>query len=225
MGVVRIRIEDAPHVVVERAMLEAALPLGAVVLEAGCGRTSRLDVFRDRITRLVGVDLDPAARENLVADEVVAADLCGPLPFTTGEFDAVYANFVVEHLAQPEAAFREWRRLLKPGGQVVLLASNVANPILSVARALPERARVQMKGEGAGAAAEDVFPAVYRANTPARLRAAMARAGFVCEDLRCVGTLHRYAGRRRAARALLAACERSLPSRLRSTMIARFRAV
>jgi len=38
------------------------------------------------------------------------------LPFEPGLFDAVVANFVVHHLARPEAVFREVNRALKPGG-------------------------------------------------------------------------------------------------------------
>ena len=35
---------------------------------------------------------------------------------TATSFDLVYANFVVEHLASPDRAFAEWRRVLRPGG-------------------------------------------------------------------------------------------------------------
>ena len=37
-------------------MLLQAIPAGATVLEAGCGRTTRLAEHRDRIRRLVGID-------------------------------------------------------------------------------------------------------------------------------------------------------------------------
>jgi SAM-dependent methyltransferase len=47
-------------------------------------------------------------------DRFVVADLCGRLPFEDEIEVGVYANFVVEHLEPPEAAFREWRRLFGP---------------------------------------------------------------------------------------------------------------
>jgi SAM-dependent methyltransferase len=194
------------------------------VLEAGCGRTSRLRSHRDRIERLVGVDLDePGGRTNEFVDEFVVADLCGALPFADETFDVVYSNFVVEHLERPPAAFAEWHRVLRPGGSVVVVTSNRSNPLMAGARALPQGLRTALKGRGPGAEARDVFPARYRANTPAALTGQLARAGFEPVQVVPVATLHRYAGERRAPAALLRGFERALPARLRSTIVAWYR--
>ena len=89
---------DTDHTVIEQRLLDEALRPDAIALDAGCGRTTRLRHYRDRIARLVGVDSDEAAgRENPFLDEFVAADLDRPLPFDPDSFDLVYANFVVEH--------------------------------------------------------------------------------------------------------------------------------
>ena len=155
------------HIEVEADLLQQALGPGASVLEAGCGRTTRLARFRDRIDRLVGVDLDESGgRMNESLDEFAVADLCGTLPFPDGTFDLVYSNFVVEHLERPPAAFAEWHRVLRPGGSVVVVTSNRSNPLMAAARVLPQGLRTAIKGRGPGAAARDVFPARYRANTP-----------------------------------------------------------
>jgi SAM-dependent methyltransferase len=97
----------ASHTEVEAQFLAGALRPEARVLDAGCGRTTRLAGYRDRIAELVGVDVDAeAGAENLALDRFVVADLCSRLPFEDAYFDLVYANFVVEHLDAPEAAFR-----------------------------------------------------------------------------------------------------------------------
>ena len=57
-------------------------------------------------------------------------------------FDLVYANFVVEHLDAPAAAIREWRRVLRPDGALILLTSNRANPVFAAASLLPRGLRV-----------------------------------------------------------------------------------
>jgi SAM-dependent methyltransferase len=212
------------HTEVEADLLRRALGPNATVLEAGCGRTTRLARFRDRIDRLAGVDLDESGgRMNESLDEFAVADLCGTLPFPDETFDLVYSNFVVEHLERPPAGFAEWHRVLRPGGSVVVVTSNRSNPLMAAARMLPQGLRTAIKGRGPGAAARDVFPALYRANTPGALTSQLGRAGFRPVEVIPVATLHRYAGDRRAAAAALRAFERGLPQRLRSTIVAWYR--
>jgi SAM-dependent methyltransferase len=209
------------HTEVEADILHAALAPGSRVLEAGCGRTTRLSDFRDRIDRLVGADIDEAGgRSNAALDEFVVADLCCTLPFAAGAFDVVYANFVVEHLEHPGHAFAEWHRVLRPGGSVILLTSNVANPLMTAARIVPQPVRTAVKRLGPGAAARDVFPARYRANTPGVLSRLLRQAGFAPVSVVFVATLHRYVSRHRLAAAALRNVELLPPPRLRSTIIA-----
>jgi SAM-dependent methyltransferase len=215
---------ETDHTVVERRLLDEALRPGAVVLDAGCGRTTRLRDYRERIARLVGLDRDEAAgRENPYVDEFVLGDLEHPLPFADDSFDLVYANFVVEHLDRPEVAFAELRRVLRPGGRLVLLTSNRANPVLSAATRMPRRATLAIKRHGAGAIERDVYPTRYLANTPERLRRALAAAGFEPVSVEYVATLHRYGARVPGLGPLLVAVERVLPADRRSTIVGSFR--
>jgi SAM-dependent methyltransferase len=215
---------EASHTEVEARFLSLALRPGARALDAGCGRKTRLAGYRDRIAELVGVDLDPdAGAENAALDRFVVADLCARLPFEDAYFDLVYANFVVEHLDLPETAFGEWRRVLRQDGALVLLTSNRANPILSVASVLPRRLRVVLKRAGASVIERDVIPTRYRANTPGRLAALLAQGGFAPVTVSYVATLHRYAERKPSLARLIRALERILPPQLRSTIVAWYR--
>ena len=214
---------ETDHTVVERRLLDEALRPGSHALDAGCGRTTRLRHYRDRIARLVGVDSDePAGRENPFLDEFVAGDLEEPLPFDDASFDLVYSNFVVEHLERPELAFAEWRRVLRPDGRLVLVTSNRANPVLSLAGRLPERVRLTLKRRGAGAVERDVYPTRYLVNTPKRLEGVTADAGFRPVAVEYVGTLHRYGARLPLVGGMLGAAERALPPERRSTIVASY---
>jgi SAM-dependent methyltransferase len=215
---------ETSHTDVEARLLERALAPGARVLDVGCGRRTRLATRRDRIAQLVGVDLDAVAgAENRGLDRFVVGDLCASLPFENACFDLVYANFVIEHLDDPESAFRECRRVLRPDGALILLISNRANPLLAIARLLPQRLRAAIKRTGAGVAERDVIPIRYRANSPWRLRALLSRVGFVPVEVTYVAILHRYVVREAVLGRLLRGVERCLPPPLRTTIVAWYR--
>jgi SAM-dependent methyltransferase len=99
---------------------------GGEVLDAGCGVGYGTANLAEEAVRIVGVDLseeaiayarDRHARPNV---EFVVGDLAA-LDLADASFDAVCAFEVIEHLPEPERFVREMRRVLRPGG--VLLVS------------------------------------------------------------------------------------------------------
>ena len=50
--------------------------------------------------------------------------------FPDGSFDAVIGVDIIHHLEDPRAAMKEWKRLVRPGGKMVFLETNVYNPII-----------------------------------------------------------------------------------------------
>ncbi len=102
---------------------------GGLVLDVGVGTGLELPMF-DATTRVVGIDLcEPmlrrAARRTGLAglDHVAglsAMDACR-LAFADETFDAIVAPYVLTVLPRPEASLDEWVRVLKPGGEIVLV--------------------------------------------------------------------------------------------------------
>jgi len=102
------------------------------VLDVGCGPGTITVGLARRAGRVVGVDMsaemvgessDLAAREG-VANVSFEAGSAYELPFDGGGFDVVYAHQVLQHLADPVAALREFRRVLRPGGLVAVRDSD-----------------------------------------------------------------------------------------------------
>jgi len=98
-----------------------------LVLEVGAGTGFNLPHYR-RAQRVVATDLDlamltqarPKLRRSPVPITLVIAD-AEALPFPDGAFDTVVATCVFCTIPDPEAAFRELRRVLRPSGEVRLL--------------------------------------------------------------------------------------------------------
>ena len=171
---------------------------GTSVLDAGCGRVSHLKRYRARIERFVGADIHPPAPGALPhLDEFASVDLCRDADaFPGGTFDVVLSSFTVEHFSDPEAAFRNLRGWIRPGGRLVLSTVNRRHPFVRAYLALPEalRRRVQPLVK---ASAADAHPLVGGCNDPAALRRALTAAGFEDVRIETVGHLARAWGRHR----------------------------
>ena len=113
-----------------RAAILAAERIGGRILEVGVGTGISLPDYAPR-NRIVGVDISEAmlgkARErvegarlqHVEALEVMDAER---LDFPDESFDVVVAQYVVTAVPNPEAALSEFARVLKPGGEIILLS-------------------------------------------------------------------------------------------------------
>ena len=105
--------------------LEAELPdwRSKSILDAGCGTGAILQRLGNP-AKNVGVDLAPEAiafcRQRGL-DNVRQGDICA-LPFADDSFDAVISSSVLYHewVGDVAAAVREMRRVLRPGGLLVI---------------------------------------------------------------------------------------------------------
>ena len=117
----------------ERARPEvlAHVPRGAArVLDLGCASGTTGAALKQRQdVEVVGVEREPAyargAERRL--DRVVTADVEALDPSTLGEFDALIAADVLEHLVDPWTALRRYAALLHPGGTAVVSLPNVGH--------------------------------------------------------------------------------------------------
>jgi SAM-dependent methyltransferase len=173
--------------------LDAVRPSGAraAALDAGCGRMSALAPRKDRLERLIGVDIHQPPSPLPWLDAFRIADVCRDGDaFEAGSFDLILSSFTVEHFAEPPAAFRNLARWLRPGGTLVLSTVNRAHPFVGLYLSLPSpwSRRLQRLVK---ASAADAHPLVGRCNTPALLREGLRAAGFEDVTIQTTGHLAR----------------------------------
>ncbi|MGD2049012.1 MAG: class I SAM-dependent methyltransferase [Chloroflexota bacterium] len=149
---------------------------GSMVLDLGCGRGGLVEQLGHPLNQVVGLDPDwLSLKEHRLASQHPpfprTAGLSRYLPFAGSSFDLVFASWLLEHLDQPEADFREIGRVLQPGGVFIFITPNRRHPlsglnlILSRFGSLQDRIVPRFYGRSPA----DAFPAFYRANTRADL--------------------------------------------------------
>jgi 2-polyprenyl-3-methyl-5-hydroxy-6-metoxy-1,4-benzoquinol methylase len=104
----------------------AGPPQGRLV-DVGPGSGEFLATMRDLGWDVVGVEPDPNAAQAAI-DAYQVKIVLGELEEThlpSGFADVVTLNHVIEHLADPIRVLKECRRILRPGGRLVLLTPNI----------------------------------------------------------------------------------------------------
>lgn len=117
----------------------ALLPGGPSLLDIGCGEGVATELLASRYRRIVATDIAPstvaeaAARHPGIADWMVV-DASRPLPFADASFSAVMSLSTLQYLFDPSSFLAEARRVLTPGGVLLVETPNMAY--------LPQRLRL-----------------------------------------------------------------------------------
>jgi demethylmenaquinone methyltransferase/2-methoxy-6-polyprenyl-1,4-benzoquinol methylase len=179
-----------------QALRRAGLRAGMTVLDVGCGP----GLTAQGATRLVGssgyvVGLDPSAgmlREARKRRSCALVQGVGEaLPFRDARFDFVSMGYALRHVPDLDLAFREYHRVLKPGGIVLLLEA--ARPRSAALRSVSRFYIRTVVGRGLAALTGNRhmhtlmrywWDTTESCGSPATILSALHRAGFVEETVK-----------------------------------------
>lgn len=176
----------------------AALPPGATVLDAGCGPGYLVEALASRGLRVRAMD----AADGMLRQAQARLERAGPkypvefkqgdieaLPYDDAQFDLVCSTGVIEYLKDDITVLREFSRVLKPGGHLVLPVTNVwspANWLDVVIEPLKRQAwfRTPFNALRESLGRPPILPRHFRVrkHRPAAFRAAIRDAGFTMLD-------------------------------------------
>jgi ubiquinone/menaquinone biosynthesis C-methylase UbiE len=103
------------------------------VLDVGCGGVDLLRAIDAPF--MIGLDQVAQGLSRIRAETPRVRLVCGDshsLPVADQSVDVVLAQHVIEHLEDPVRACREWLRVLRPGGDLLVLTPNGRFPDTSV---------------------------------------------------------------------------------------------
>lgn len=191
----------------QRAGLKAGMSVLDVATGTGLVAREALKLIGPR-GRLVGLDPSPPmlaeARRALAIETVEGRAEAIPLP--GGQFDFVSMGYALRHVGDLDATFREYLRVLKPGGTVCIL--EIANPQSRLLRGLlrlhlrylvPALSRLLLRRRDAAALWEYYWDTIEACVPPATIERALTTAGFA--EIRShltLGMFREYCGRKPA---------------------------
>ena len=94
------------------------------ILDDGCG-VGQLANYLPETALLCGLDISyEMLRKASIRMLNVIQGSSTNLPIASEEFELIFANSLIHHLPDPEQGISEIHRILKPGGQVILIDTN-----------------------------------------------------------------------------------------------------
>lgn len=155
----------------EMTVLDYGAGRGEQLLDDAAPYRTSLCRLQGKVARLIGVDVDDAVLRNPFLDEAHVIEIGKKMPLPDQSVDLIYADWVLEHVADPDHFVGEVRRLLRPGGWFCARTPNRWGVTGLAANLVPNRLHVRLLDVLQPERHEqDIFPTTYRLNTMGQIR-------------------------------------------------------
>ncbi|MBI2413531.1 MAG: class I SAM-dependent methyltransferase [Deltaproteobacteria bacterium] len=160
-------------------LVTSAISKKTVLLDAGCGKKSLMAGFKKKVARQVGMDISLDAIHENNAFNVFAVGDAHKLPFADDSFDVVVSQWMIEHIKDPNEVMKEFHRVLKKGGHLIVATNSLYHPMMLLSAILPMKLRDDLKDRiFPSYIEEDTFPTYYKFNALGSIHKMLSSIGF-----------------------------------------------
>ena len=153
------------------------------ILDAGCGHSTMTDYKSTAKLTFIGADLSQDnVKNNEDIDFGFVSDL-NQIPLKNNSVDIIVSAMVFEHLQDPDAAFKEFNRILKPKGSLVFATPCIYNIVTIINRLIPHYLSQKLGTLLTGTIEEDTYPTKYKINSVRKIRKICKNNDFKNTDL------------------------------------------
>lgn len=130
-----------PDLTLAKTLVSQQLPTSAAALDIGCGAGHLSFALAPLVARMVALDPSPSMLSTVAATatqgQLTQIETCQgsaeSLPFADASFQLVATRYSAHHWTQLEVALREMRRVLAPGGRLLIIdVEGHENPLVDI---------------------------------------------------------------------------------------------
>lgn len=159
------------------------------MLDYGCGRGDyssdnipwrrNLRIFKGKVKKVIGVDIDDGACENPYIDEFHHLNN-EILPLENDSVDVVICDNVLEHLGNPDGFFTEAHRVMKNEGIICIRSPNLISYFGLFSKLIPNKFHKKVISMVKSNKDAEPYHTYYRCNTISKIRRQLERNNFCC---------------------------------------------
>jgi ubiquinone/menaquinone biosynthesis C-methylase UbiE len=164
--------------IIYRDSIDGLVDKDTKILDMGCGHGDFMESVYQKTEFAYGLDIDEKAlAKNKIIKNKIHSSI-KKMPFDDNFFDLIVSAWVMEHLENPEEAFKEIYRVLKPKGKVIFLTPNVWNYNIWIIRLIPKKFHNFFTRKLYDRQENDTFPKYYKINSTKKINKILTVSGL-----------------------------------------------
>lgn len=155
-----------------------------VWLDCGAGNNESIHKFHHLSKFAIGLDIvKPLYSDNFIISKIER------LPFKLNSTNLITLRFVVEHFDDPDTYLTELCRVIRSGGKIIILTTNILSPFIFLPKLfLPQSLKTKLLTKIFRVDDKDIFPTFHKLNSQGAIKKYSKE--FIVEKIQFISDLN-----------------------------------